>query len=47
MKHNYIQILVIVLFMFFGCAPQQNMLSIDDVEKQRAEYLDGKLKSLF
>ena len=29
--------------MFFGCAPQQKMLSIDDVEKQRAEYLDGKI----
>ena len=43
MKHNYIQILVIVLFMFFGCAPQQKMLSIDDVEKQRAEYLASEL----
>ena len=46
MKHNNIKILIIVFFMFFGCAPQQKMLSIDDVEKQRAEYLDGKLKSL-
>lgn len=46
MKHNNNQILIIIFFMFFGCAPQQKMLSIDDVEKQRVEYLDGKLKSL-
>ena len=40
------QILTIFLALLFGCAPQQKTFSIDDVEKQRTEYLDGKLKSL-
>ena len=46
MKHNNINILIIFFIIFFGCAPQQKMMSIDDVEKQRADYLDGNLKSL-
>ena len=40
------QILTIFLAFLFGCAPQQKTFSIDDVEKQRTEYLDGKLKSV-
>tara|TARA_B100001115_G_scaffold178378_1_gene167773 strand:- start:689 stop:1828 length:1140 start_codon:yes stop_codon:yes gene_type:complete len=45
-KKNKTQILTISLVFFFGCAPQQKTFSIDDVEKQRTQYLDGKLKSL-
>ena len=38
--------LLFVLLIAFGCAPRSVTVTLEDVEKQRLEYLDGKLKSL-
>ena len=37
---------ILALLIAFGCAPREVSVTIEDVEKQRLEYLDGKLKSL-
>ncbi len=46
MNIKKINILALSLLFFFGCAPRQVTHTLDDIEKQRIDYLDGKLKSL-
>ncbi len=46
MKLNKNILTILIILIYTGCAPRQVVHSMDDVEKQRVEYLDGKLRSL-